>query len=314
MSVHSLNQSALLCIWSHFIGIPVRNRSDQRPATNKRKITEINVNVRELRKETSICLLIHSSAPVHWTNKRWKHIPDVTYQWTIQQQQMPLIWLMRTNQRNKKHTAEKNILKGTKITYIQTPRDGGRESQWVEYVREKSLFVNDKENLEFKFSSIVCLSFRLLLSLTLCSMCLSVCSVRVATHSHNSVRLYEHTHSHIFNGSLCRTTLASTDTCVSLLRFDISHCIRLCLCVFAFVFVRMCVQLGAWLLSDCNSCRWNSVSIKHLHDTLGYYKSLRANHSHFFTLSSHSILLCWNFFKKEYKLFLLLFFLVCTDA
>lgn len=218
---------------------------------------------------------------------------------------MPLIWLMRTNERTKQKTARRRThWKEQKITHTNAK---GRS----EYVREKSLFVNDKENLEFKFSSIDCLSFHhhLSLALSLC-VCVFQCvllSVRVATHSHNSVWLYEqkHTNSHIFNGTAVLYSLPQTHVWAYFsVQSSVWVCISVCVCFRSHVYLR------AWLLSDCNSCRWNLVSIKHLHDTLGYYKLLRANHSHFFTLFSQFIVL--KLFQKSTNCFCWFFFVVCT--
>lgn len=143
---------------------------------------------------------------------------------------MPLIWLMQTNERTKQKTARRRThWKEQKITHTNAK---GRS----EYVREKSLFVNDKENLEFKFSSIDCLSFHHLLSLAL-SLCVFIHIIRCDfTSRHTQTRTYlmdrlYYTH---FHRHMCELT---------------AQCIRLyeCVSAFAFVFVRMCIrEPGCW--------------------------------------------------------------------
>lgn len=175
------------------------------------------------------------------------YIPDdATYQWTRIQQHKPRTY----DSYERKQQKEKTKKKQHRRTYWKEQKQHwhaegrGAEKGVRVYVcvcaREKSLFVNDKGNLEFKFS-IGYLSFHHLN--VLCVQCVFL-SVRVATHSHYSVRLYKRTQtlatycesesSHIYLMDLCgiqSLTHTLTLTCAELILFGISHCSCMCVCV-----------------------------------------------------------------------------------
>lgn len=128
MSVHLLHQ--YICTSVHLVPFHWNFSTQSFRSKKQQKQAKSNRNQCTSAAQGNVYLLAHSLAPVHWTNKRWKHIPDVTYQWTTTNAAHMTHANKRTNET--KNSAKKNALEGTKNN---THKRQGTE--WV-CEREKS--------------------------------------------------------------------------------------------------------------------------------------------------------------------------------